>query len=70
MTYWAVTIPTLTADGSSGLHVFVVTADRPDQACGRALARADMPASLRHRRNAALRPAELTVAEITAVWGM
>ncbi|MDH6554342.1 hypothetical protein M2160_008712 [Streptomyces sp. SAI-117] len=70
MTYWAVTIPTLTAEGTSGVHVFIVTADRPDVARGRALAKADMPTSKRHRRNAALHPASLTVAEITPRWGM
>ncbi|MCI3244114.1 hypothetical protein [Streptomyces spinosisporus] len=70
MPYWAVTIPTLTADGASGVHVFIVTADHPDQARGRALARAEMPMSLRHRRNAVLRRAALTVIEITPRWGM
>ncbi|MFD6288066.1 hypothetical protein [Streptomyces sp. NPDC060205] len=70
MPYWAVSIPTRTAEGTSGVHVFIVTADRPEQARGRALARADMPTSLRHRRNAALRLAALTIAEITPRWGM
>ncbi|MDQ0808857.1 hypothetical protein QFZ63_000571 [Streptomyces sp. B3I7] len=70
MPQWAVTIPTLTAQGTFGTHVFIVTADRPEEACGHAVARADTPASRRHRRDATLRLAALTVAEITPRWSM
>lgn len=70
MSYWSVTIPTQTAQGSSGVHVFIVVAEGSDQARGHALARASMPTSRRHRRDAALRLDALTVAEITTEWGM
>jgi hypothetical protein len=52
------------------VHIFIVTADRAEEACGRAVARADRSTSRRHRRDATLRLAALTVAEITPRWGM
>ncbi|WP_153547404.1 hypothetical protein [Streptomyces sp. RB17] len=66
MPYWSVSIPMQTAEGSSGVHVFIVAADRSDQARGHAVAQAEMPKSRRHRRDAALRLEALTVAEINS----
>jgi hypothetical protein len=70
MPHWAVTIPTLTAEGVPGVHLFIVTADHPEEARGRAVTRAGDPTSRRHRRDATLRLAALTLAEITPRWGM
>ena len=70
MPYWSVTIPTRTAYGGAGIQVFIVDADHAKQARGLALDRADLPKSRQRRSNAILSRQDLTVAEITACWGM
>ncbi|WP_328665513.1 hypothetical protein OG905_00885 [Streptomyces sp. NBC_00322] len=70
MTFWSVTIPTRTTHGTPGSHMFIVNADRYEDARNHALTQADLPKSRRHRRNAALNIQALAVTELTARWGL
>ncbi|MCZ4607785.1 hypothetical protein O3S80_29325 [Streptomyces sp. Lzd4kr] len=69
MPFWSASIPIRTPPGRSGVHIFIVDADHYEDARRHALARADLPDSRRHRRNAALDTQALTVTEILPSWG-
>ncbi|MFH8469213.1 hypothetical protein [Streptomyces sp. NPDC017991] len=70
MPFWSATIPIRSSRGGVGVHIFIVDAAHYEDACGHALARAQLPDARRHRRNAVLDTRGLAVREIRPSWGV